>query len=267
MLSMEDVKENTGFVEAHTFEEKGFRYAEAGSGPTIVVLHGLFGALSNFRSLFEHFSPHYRVVIPTLPLYTMPALKTNVKALSDFLHDFMQFKGLENVNLVGNSLGGHVALLYTSEHREKVNSMTLTASSGLYENSLGGTFPKRGNYDFIKKKVALTFYDPVHATKDLVDETFRIVNNNQHALRILHLAKSAIRHNMAKELPKMNVPTCLIWGRNDTITPPEVAEEFQNLLPKADLYWLDECGHAPMMEHPDKFNSTLSKWLSRMFIR
>ena len=62
-------------------------------------------------------------------------------------------------------------------------------------------------------------------------------------------------------LPKLNTPACVIWGKNDNVTPPEVAVDFQKLLPDADLFWLDECGHAPMMEHPDKFNVILHNWL------
>ena len=59
----------------------------------------------------------------------------------------------------------------------------------------------------------------------------------------------------------MKMPSCLIWGRNDTITPPEVAEEFKQLLPHATLHWIDQCGHAPMMEHPQQFNQLLDAWL------
>ena len=68
------------------------------------------------------------------------------------------------------------------------------------------------------------------------------------------LAKSAIRHNMAKELPNMKTPTAIIWGAEDSVTPPNVAEEFNQLLPDSNLYWIKKCGHAPMMEHPHRFN-------------
>ena len=76
------------------------------------------------------------------------------------------------------------------------------------------------------------------------------------------MAKSAIRHNMANDLPKINIPTALIWGENDKVTPPEVANEFHKLLPNSDLFWLKKCGHAPMMEYPDEFNVIVEKWFS-----
>ena len=135
--------------------------------------------------------------------------------------------------------------------------MVLTGSSGLYEKSLGDSYPQRRNYDYIKKKAQEVFYNPRVATKELVDEVFEVVNNRMKVIRTLSLAKSAIRHNMAKDLPNLNQPACLIWGKNDLVTPPNVAEEFKKLLPDADLFWIDNCGHAPMMEYPTEFIDVL----------
>lgn len=246
-------------------QHENFEWVEKGDGPPIILLHGLFGALSNFKDVFDSFSKEYRVIIPLLPIYKLPVIDTGVRSLAKYLQDFIEFKKLENVNLLGNSLGGHVALVYTLKNQEKVRTMTLTGSSGLYENAFGRTYPKRGDYDFVQKKVEVTFYDPKHATKELVDECYRLVNDKGSLLRTLALAKSAIRHNMAKDIVNITVPSCLIWGKNDTITPPEVAEEFLELLPNAELYWIDECGHAPMMEQPEKFNSVYKSWLDKTF--
>ncbi|MFN7012793.1 MAG: alpha/beta fold hydrolase, partial [Bacteroidia bacterium] len=119
-------------------KEYNFEYIEVGDGEPIILLHGLFGALSNFQDVIKKFSPKYKILIPLLPIYTLPVLNTNVKALANFLHDFIEFKNYNKVNLLGNSLGGHVALVYTKEHMHKVNTMILTGSSGLYENAMGG---------------------------------------------------------------------------------------------------------------------------------
>ncbi len=243
--------------------EKGFKYVEKGSGEPLVILHGLMGGLSNFNEVIEYFSRYFRVLMPELPVYSFPLLKTNVKGFSKFLHDFFKFKGIENPILLGNSLGGHVSLYYTSVHPEKVKALILTGSSGLYERGFGESFPQRKNYEYIKKKTQEVFHNPRHATKELVDEVFRIVNDRSKIIRTLALAKSAIRHNMSKELQKMKVPACLIWGKQDSVTPPEVAEEFHKLLPDSDLYWIDEAGHAPMMEKPAEFIRLMEAWLKK----
>ena len=125
---------------------------------------------------------------------------------------------------------------------------------------MGDTYPRRGDYEFIKKKTQDVFYSPDVATKEVVDEVFEAVNDRKKVLKILAVAKSAIRHNMAKDLPNIHTPTALIWGRNDNVTPPDVANEFDKLLPSSKLFWFDKCGHAPMMEHPKKFNDVVHKW-------
>ena len=241
-----------------------FAYLEAGEGRPIIILHGLMGNLSNFDGVFDYFSKNgYNVIMPELPIYTMPLLKTNVKNLAKFIKEFTEYKGLEDYILLGNSLGGHIALYYTKHYPEKIAGIVLTGSSGLYESAMGESYPKRGDYEYIKKKAQDVFYDPEIATKEVVDEVYDTLNDRSKLIRTLSIAKSAIRHNMAEDLPNMKMPACLIWGRDDKVTPPEVAEEFNKLLPNATLYWIDKCGHAAMMEHPDKFNVLLEKWLTK----
>ena len=240
-----------------------YKYIEEGEGEVIILLHGLFGTLSNFEYLIEHFKGQYKIVIPMLPLYDMPVLTTGVKTLAEFVKKFIKHKKFEKVSLLGNSLGGHVALVYQDRWPEKVERMILTGSSGLYENAFGGTYPKREDRNFIKDKTASTFYDPKHATEELVDEVFEIVNNRNKLIRVLALAKSAIRHNVKDDLHKITIPVLLLWGKNDIITPPEVAEEFHAHIKTSELKWIDKCGHAPMMEHHEEFNSILGDWLLR----
>ena len=199
-------------------KEGKFEYLEKGEGHVLLVLHGLFGALSNFADVIDGFSKNYRVLVPIMPLYTNPLLKTSVGGMATYIKDFMKFKKLDNVTLLGNSLGGHVALVCALDVTEKVHSLVLTGSSGLYENAFGGSFPRREDKEYLRQKIAVTFYDPKVATDELVDEVFKIVNDRSKLVRILAMAKSAIRHNMADDLDKFKMPTCLIWGKNDSIT-------------------------------------------------
>lgn len=246
----------------YTIHEDGkFNYIEEGEGEVIILLHGLFGTMSNFEHIIEHFRGRYKIVIPMLPLYDMPLLTTGVKTLAEFLKKFIKHKGYENITLLGNSLGGHVALVYQERWPEKIKSMVLTGSSGLYENAFGGTYPKREDRNFIREKTQTTFYDPKHATEELIDEVYEIVNNRAKVIKVLALAKSAIRHNVKDDLHKINIPVCLIWGKQDIITPPEVAEEFHANIKGSELHWIDQCGHAPMMEQYEQFNSILDSFL------
>src|SRR5690606_13663994 len=190
-------------------EDKGFKYIDEGEGEVIVLLHGLMGALSNWEFVVNEFKSKYRVIIPMMPVYEMPILTTGVKSLSKFLKKFVTPLQINNFIIVGNSLGGHVGLMYVSANPENVKSLVLAGSSGLYEYSFGGSFPKRGNYDYIKEKIEFTFYDPLTATPELIDEVFATVNNRERVIRILAMAKSAIRHNMSKDLPKIKIPVCL----------------------------------------------------------
>ncbi|MDR3681058.1 MAG: alpha/beta fold hydrolase [Flavipsychrobacter sp.] len=240
-----------------------FKYVEEGAGEPLVLLHGLFGALSNFKDLVDFFKNTHRVIIPMLPLFDLSILDTSVSGLAKHVQKFLEAFEINNVHLLGNSLGGHIGLVYTLKNQENVKTITLTGSSGLFENGMGETYPKRGDYDYIKKKTELTFYDPAMATKELVDEVFSITNNRLKALKVISLAKSAIRHNLGDEIMDVKVPTCLIWGKNDTITPPMVAQEFNKLIPNSELHFIDKCGHAAMMEVPDEFNKILAEFLSK----
>ncbi len=248
----------------YTLKEKDkFKYIEEGDGEPLVLLHGLFGALSNFKDLIEYFRNDYKVIVPLLPLFELDILHTSVGGLAKFVHRFLEMKGYSNVHLLGNSLGGHVALVYLLKHPERTRSLILTGSSGLFENGMGDTYPKRGDYEYIKKKTEITFYDPKTATKELVDEVFEITRNRIKVIKIIALAKSAIRNNLGDELNAIQQPTLLIWGHDDTITPPFVAREFHRLIKNSELHFVDKCGHAPMMEQPEEFNVILHKFLKK----
>ncbi|MEI9910132.1 MAG: alpha/beta hydrolase [Bacteroidota bacterium] len=245
-------------------QQDKFKYIEEGNGEPLVLLHGLFGALSNFQNLIEYFRQYYKVIVPMLPLLEMDILHTSVGGLAKFVNRFLEARQLKDVHLLGNSLGGHVALVYVLKNPERVKSVILTGSSGLFENGMGDSYPKRGDYEYIKKKTELTFYDPKMATKELVDEVYSITNNRIKVIKIIALAKSAIRNNLGEELNQIKQPALLIWGNNDTITPPFVAREFNRLIPGSELYFVDKCGHAPMMEVPDEFNAILHKFLKKL---
>ncbi|CAN5181239.1 alpha/beta hydrolase [soil metagenome] len=243
-------------------EEGGFKYVDEGQGQVLMLLHGLFGALSNWEGVVSRFSKHFRVVIPMLPIYEMPIREAGLEGLRKFVEDFVELKKLDNLIILGNSLGGHIGLLYTLNNPSKVDKLLLTGSSGLFENTMGGSYPRRGSYDYVRERVAYTFYDPAVASKELVDEVFETTKSIPKCMRIVAIAKSAQRNNLANDLHNILVPTLLVWGLNDTITPPQVAYEFNRLIPNSELRFVDKCCHAPMMEHPEEFNEIVEDFLT-----
>ena len=245
-------------------EEDQFKYIESGSsGQNILLLHGLFGGLSNFEGLIKHFSKDFNVIFPVLPIFEMPIREVSLEGLLNHVNAFVKFKGYEKVHVMGNSLGGHLALLFALLDPEIIQTVSLTGSSGLFEQGMGSTFPKRGDYEYIKKKTGETFYDPSVASKELVDEVFDIVNDRNKAIRIIYTARSAIKHNLSDKLHQIKVPTLLIWGQQDVITPPFVGEKFKELIENSELHMMDKCGHAPMMERPEEFNEIYADFLKR----
>lgn len=246
-------------------EDGKFKYIESEGGEkTLLLLHGLFGALSNFQGIIEHFSGKCNVVVPILPIFELPIRKVSLAGLVDHVIEFVEYKGYEQVHVLGNSLGGHIALLYALARPDRIGSIILTGSSGLFESAMGTSFPKRGNYEFIEKKTQDTFYNPAVASKELVDEIFDIVNDRNKAIRVVATAKSAIRHNLSDKLHQVKAPTLLVWGKEDKVTPAFVGEKFHELIKNSRLIFFDECGHAPMMEYPELFNRHLENFLGEV---
>lgn len=245
-----------------TKKDKKYTFIEAGEGHPLVLLHGLMGGLSNFDKMVNFFSEKgFKVYVPQLPIYDLPVLNTNLTTIAKYVIKFIESEIGKPVTIVGNSMGGHVGLILTLARPDLVKNLVLTGSSGLYERAFGDSFPRKNDKSYIRKKAEEVFYDPSVATEALVDEVFSVVNDRMKGIKTVMLARSAIKHNMLNDLPKIVRPTCLIWGKQDNVTPPEVAIDMHKFIPNSDLFWIDKCGHAAMMEKPDEFNEILYNWV------
>lgn len=257
---------NTKFPVNHS---QGYRYIEVypkqSGGPQrpLVLLHGLFGGLSNFDALIDIVGESYHVIVPEIPLYTFPKNQLSVPMITDWLHTFLAAVHVDDVMLLGNSMGGHVALDYSLKYADQVEALILTGSSGLFENDFGSSKPRRYDRDYIKERASQTFYNE-KIDESLVDEILDVLKCPRKLIRLLRIARSTHKYNMEDKLHKIDQPTLLVWGRNDVITPPEVAGQFLELLPNSRLRWIDKCGHAPMMERPEEFNSYVSAFLDEL---
>ncbi|AWG27327.1 alpha/beta fold hydrolase [Flavobacterium kingsejongi] len=229
----------------------------------VILLHGLFGNLSNWKAVQDVFSADYNLYTPLLPLFDTVLGRNRLDRLVVFLEKYILDHNIQNPILIGNSLGGHVALLYTLKHPDKVSKLVLTGSSGLYENSFGGGFPRVKDYNYIRKKVEDVFDRKEVVNAEVVDSVYSIVQNNSKVIAVISLARDAQRQNLKDRLAEIKIPVLLIWGLQDIVTPPEVAREFHTLIPHSKLHLIDECGHVPMMEQPILFNQYLKVFLSK----
>jgi len=180
--------------------------------------------------------------------------------VAEYVQNFIDVRSFDHVVLMGNSLGGHIAALLAFKNPRNVQGLILTGSSGLFERGFSripGVHPRK---EWIAEKCREVFYDDCHATEEVVEGVWNIINERSKLRILIQLAKSAKRDNIADILQYITCPTLLIWGKQDQITPPEVARQFQRLIPKSELVWLDKCAHAPMMECPEEFGRVLSRW-------
>jgi len=248
----------------HTLQ--GFRFIDEGprgGRPAVVLLHGMLGGLENWTTTIAALADNgFRVVAPVLPVYDLPRADTSVSGLKRYTTAFLDALELHKPVLVGNSLGGHVALLYALEETEQPTALVLTGASGVHEVVMGETVPRRFDREFVRDRAAFTFFDPRHVSEELVDGVMEIVADRKRVLKLIQMARASRNENVEHALASIKTPTLLIWGEQDRLTPPDVARRFQNQLANAQLRWIPECGHAPMIEHPRQFNALVIEFLT-----
>jgi 2-hydroxy-6-oxonona-2,4-dienedioate hydrolase len=235
--------------------------------PAILMLHGFFGNAANWRACAELLSQRWRVLVPPLPLFGVKHREDRIEHVLKFLAELFTAENLRRVVIIGNSLGGQIGVNFALRWPERVAGLVLTGSSGLYERNLTNKVQRRPEREWLRARIAEIFFDPRHATEEMVDEIHALLNDRQKAFEILYLAKRIREDSVRELLPKLRCPVSLIWGADDRITPPETAWEFQALLPKAELHFIPECGHAAMMEQPEKFCELAENFLRRLITK
>lgn len=236
---------------------------QSGTGLPLLLLHGVMGKPSNWEECFPYLPGDCHAIAVRFPFFDEDEHLAGVPEVVTYVQRFLDQAGFDEYVLCGNSLGGHVALDLAINQPERVCGLVLAGSSGLFERSftaIPGIHPSRA---WLADKVREVFYDPIHAKPEIVDEAFRVASSRRHARELIRVAMSAKRDNVAARLHGIICPTLLLWGRQDRITPPEVAEEFHQRISTSELAWIDECGHAPMMEHPAQFAAIFSDWWAR----
>jgi pimeloyl-ACP methyl ester carboxylesterase len=244
-----------------------FRWRECGTGEPVLLLHGLMGEMHHWQATLNTLGSFRRAVALELPIFDPDLSEISLSTLCEWVRGFMEAQTMPEAVVGGNSLGGHVALELALAHPDRVSGLVLTGSSGLFERSFTRGVPHRPNAEWVREKMEEIFYDPALVTPEWVAAVQRLVTTRGSALRVLQAARASKHRNMEDCLPAIRVPTCIIWGEEDRITPPEVARRFHALIPRSDLFLVPRCGHAPMLERPEAFNAILAGWLRQRALR
>ena len=241
-------------------------HLERGQGEPVVLIHGLFGQPSNWATIMDALADRYWLHAPQLPIAYQPGRRADdfdaFQVLTESVVEYMDECGIERATVGGNSLGGQVAIDLCLRHPERAERLVLTGSAGLFERDLGTNGMPRVDREWIRHKAAEVFHDVRHLTEEMVDQLEEMLADRAYRRFMLRVAKATRAYNVRAELGRLTLPTLIVWGQNDQITPPDVAEEFANELPDARLVFLENCGHAPPIEQPEPFSRILGDFLS-----
>lgn len=256
---------NPGEESAFILQVRGNHlYLEAGNGRPIIFCPGLYGSIQNFIKIARPLSQEYLVLLPYLPMYDLPLTACDVPRLGDYLQSFMDDLSLQEAVFIGSSMGGGAALHYTLKKESRAKGLVLCGSSGLSTIPLKRGFFKRKDYDFIKKTTQEVFYDPGIPSEEMIKEVYEAIQDYETVLRSIRFTKSTAKDQMHDKLKNIEVPVLLVWGKQDNITPPEVGSLFAELLPDAELHFIEHCGHVPTQEQPKQVLELIKNFLSRI---
>ena len=253
------------------------RYWEAGSGPPIVLVHGLANSVLTWRKNIEPLGRNFRVIALDLPghgLSDMPKVRFDLPTGAAFLDAFLDKMGVERAHLAGNSMGGAIALELALTRPERAASVTLADSAGLGREisvllrlgalPLLGEYARRPTLKGVRNLVRWMVHDPSLVDEDELLVRLRYLKRRGSAQALLRYLRTGVglfgqrpgtRRNAS--LPSLSVPTLIVWGAQDPLFPVEQARGAERAIPGAKLHVFDACGHWPQYEHADPFNRLL----------
>ena len=232
--------------------------------PAVLMLHGFFGGAQNWRACAEALSAHSRVLAPELPLFGEPRREDSLERLTGYLSQFIETEKARRLIVVGNSLGGQLAVNLALRQPLRIVGLVLTGSSGLQEWNLTYKIQRRPVRAWVYQRIAEVFCDASLVTDAMVDEVQTIFDDREKYMDALMLLKSIRATSLRGLLPQVRCPALLVWGTEDQVTPPGTANNFKRLLPDAELHFISRCGHAPMIESPEEFNRLVESFVFRL---
>jgi 4,5:9,10-diseco-3-hydroxy-5,9,17-trioxoandrosta-1(10),2-diene-4-oate hydrolase len=257
-------------------------YVTAGSGKPLLLLHGLGGHWGHWEANIPALAQHYGVYAPDIAGFGLSdkpqADERNLEFLLRFLRGFLDVQEIAQAVVIGNSLGGFLALQMALTYPQRVSALVLVDAAGLGAQigwilrlqglpllgDLVTTIPSRR---LVRLAVRSIFYDKAQATPQIVEEHYRHFwrpGARQCYLAVIHngLGRGGQRYLLLDRLPQIHVPTLLVWGAEDRLLPVRHAQAAAARLPDSRLHVLPKCGHCPQMEKPEEFNRLVLDFLA-----
>lgn len=246
------------------------RIVDLGSGEqTVLFLHGLFGSPSHWHDVMARLADRYRVIAPQLPIDPQPGRRQHgiksIAELSDQVAEMVDSLQIDPFVICGNSLGGLVAIDLCARRKDYAQGLVLAGSAGLFErNPIRGIRPSPSR-EFVRSTVKDIVYDQDLVTDELIDDWHSSFSDRDYVRFVLRVSRATRDRTVEKELSNLDLPTMIIWGEEDAITPPSTGREFQQRIKGSDLQFLPQCGHAPNWEQPGAFADLLHEFLPTCF--
>jgi pimeloyl-ACP methyl ester carboxylesterase len=271
-VSMQAWAQGADGKQIEVFGQK-IHYIEAGSGPNVILLHGLGGDASNWTLTMPALASKYHVwALDQIGFGASdkPLINYRVATLVDFLEGFCKKAGIDKATLVGNSLGGWAAMAFTLAHPERVERLVLVDSAG-YSFAKSPIKPTRqmlaglnpSSVDAARVLLSVIFANKSFVTQPIVERFFAEHLRKNDGYTIDQFIDSMLRGDdvLDGKLSGIKVPTLVLWGRGDQLTPLASGEQFAKDISGAQLTVLDGCGHLPEIECAAPFNDALGKFL------
>jgi 2-hydroxy-6-oxonona-2,4-dienedioate hydrolase len=246
-------------------------YVEAGSGPTVILLHGLGGSTQNWMFTIGALAEKYHVIAPDQIGFgksDKPLINYRIRTYVDFLDEFWKQLNIEHATLLGNSMGGWIAAAYAVAFPARVDRLILVDSTG-YPPPAG--FDKQSLYalnpttkEGMKAMAQKVFFNKNFSSDAVVDQILaqRLAAGDGYTINML--IESVIRNEdfLDSRIQSIKQPSLIIWGREDRLTPLSDGERFKRDIANSTLVVLDQCGHFPQVEKAAEFNAAVMKFLT-----
>jgi pimeloyl-ACP methyl ester carboxylesterase len=235
-----------------------------GASQPLLYLHGAGGG-SRWLPFMEALSRNFEVIVPEHPGFgpsDTPEWLDNVGDLAYFYLDFIEQLGLEQVHLVGTSLGGWIAAEIAVRNQSRLHSLTLVAAAGIHVAGV----PKGDIFLWSRQNLARNLF----CNQELAEAMLRLELSPEemdfqikNQLTMAKLAWQPRMHNphLVKWLHRITVPTLIVWGAEDKVIPAQYGPAFRDLIPNAKLEVLPQCGHLPQIEKTAEFVSVVTRFL------